>query len=1530
MYFNHRSAQGTPEFSGLDDSSQTELPINLGGVNASGLVPDLSSLESTQADRFPLVDTVRFWIAPFKGSVKVTGPVVLLTASGSSKADGVHASLWKHEMVGGQNTLLWQTDIGPQDTSAKTPIGVASVAVSAGDRLYFRTSSKYDAQDDAVLWDPVVEYVGSGVTPFQDANNLEVLKYQASKDFVMEGRNDVHVRVPFQGQVKLTGKLAKPLTSDDIEAVVLRNGLEVSGTKVDRAYNSTVPIAFDATFSVSPGDRIQLQIKSDSPVDLHGIVPLVADDVIKLVYVSAVDAQNQSIPVIGPQGEYLFQLDLPYDADIYSVLFPSSGASTPPPPPHKVDTSGSLQFTATVQTNAPTQRVHFTLKSSLQRLASGDFDFPAGGTKSLTFDVPVAKDQKLYFDFSTRETDASKFLAANITGATIGGASIGTVTSYLNKAVDQDRCTRPYRRWGVGALDGNKALYQNPIPDTFCEDELAVLDKSYSPPDNPFDAIGAAELVRNEQLTYLLFPFPGGRKCAGPGGVCPLPTTPLWGATDEDVYVSGLVMSPGRHGANDVGVPDSASVAGAFAPKRLSYTNQTTFSLGASVLVAGASVSRSASTSRSIVDYMDMNGDGFPDVVSAAGVQYTSPRGSLDERHGVLDHARDSEGVTYNVGIDGNAPISLANSKGRQGGTGTALANGAGPAEQMPSLGFGINAGKSLGWSDSRLELHDINGDGLPDQVFRDGNNLKVRLNYGYAFGPPEVFDDGSAINLGNSEETNGGAGLSFNDGRYGFGGGLSAASGTTRIREHGAPTGLEQKEGETLLDVNGDGLLDRVRPVIGANPGEMVFKVRINTGNRFAAEVDWTGVPLSRDVTESANRSLGEGAYFTYGFGPLCIGGCYIIVNPGYDASQGMNRQEVMVSDIDGDGYPDHLTSHSDSSVTVARNRTGRTNLLKVVRRPLKASFEVDYSRAGNQPNHPQSRWVLSRVTTFDGFPGDWTNQNPGADYQLTTYSYESGFYDRFEREFYGFAKITETEHDTRGLTSVPASFSKPYRKTERLFANDSFFSTGLLLRETVTGLDTGTPKLFTDVQNAYTLREVSTGNPLTDKKTLSAVFPELTQTLRVAHEGNPAVGIATLMLYEYDAVGNVTKMIDSGDAGSDDDFTATMTYTGTPGGLHSGCASNNIVGLADSITVKSATGQTLRHREASFNCTTGDLLALDQTINGTQSANSQFTYQSNGNLQTVKGPQNLHGARYSLAFNYDATTQSHVVTVTDSFGYASTATYDLRYGVVKSETDPNGNVIDRTYDEFGRLRNVTGPYELGAHPYTLRFEYHPEATTPFAITDHINVFRGDADPITTILFIDGLKRVTQTKKRHHPQGQERHAPRHDGRLRPRRLRPPRPHHRSLLPHSRAQKRPPQRHLQPHLRRDPADHHRLRRNEPRPHHDHSRQHLHHPHLLDRPRQVRPLETLDHDDRRPRQRKGHLPRHPRPDPKHPGVQRPRPGDLDPVRLRPGSTAHRSPRRQRQPDESHLRSPRPPHADRQPRHRQDPDGLRRGE
>jgi RHS repeat-associated protein len=553
------------------------------------------------------------------------------------------------------------------------------------------------------------------------------------------------------------------------------------------------------------------------------------------------------------------------------------------------------------------------------------------------------------------------------------------------------------------------------------------------------------------------------------------------------------------------------------------------------------------------------------------------------------------------------------------------------------------------------------------------------------------------------------------------------------------------QRDGQSLLDVNGDGLVDRVV----ANGSTLA--VRFNTGNGFFSGGESYNGMQSRDTVENKAASIGGGGYFTISIGPLCIAACYLIINPGGDVSESLNKAEVVLQDVNGDGYPDHLMSEEDGELRASLNNHGRTNLLKRVDRPMHGWFEVDYERKGNTFEDPNSHWALSRVLSYDGLAGD------GTDYQLRTITYGPGFYDRFEREFYGFSEVVETNRDTTGIApavlAATPDAAPAYRKTKREYHNDSYFTKGMMSRETVIGLDTGSELVYGVNENDFLLREVDTGLETTDptalRFTLSPVFPMLQSTSMKHSEGNPSIYLQTQTFMTYDVYGNTATLIDTGDAGSGDDYSATITYTGAAGGPHESCADNYIVGQADSIVVRNAAGAILRQRNADYDCPGGDLVGLTHVTDAAGSTSSSaFAYDSFGNLSQVVGAPNHAGERYTLNFTYDPDIQTHIASATDSFGYSSETQYDLRFGEPSSITDQNGNTITKTFDAFGRPATVVGPYEQTTGYATVTYEYHPEATVPWARTQNLDPFRDLADPIETIVFTDGMKRVVQSKK--------------------------------------------------------------------------------------------------------------------------------------------------------------------------------------
>ena len=122
-------------------------------------------------------------------------------------------------------------------------------------------------------------------------------------------------------------------------------------------------------------------------------------------------------------------------------------------------------------------------------------------------------------------------------------------------------------------------------------------------------------------------------------------------------------MSSSRLGRDTITTPTAADFAGGRAVDRLSFTTQTAVGGGVSFL----SGSVSTGTTGSRVDYLDLNGDKFPDIVSNGRVQYSTATGGLDGSSrsvGGLGAPRDSDATAVNVGVGGSPAAFLGDSGG--------------------------------------------------------------------------------------------------------------------------------------------------------------------------------------------------------------------------------------------------------------------------------------------------------------------------------------------------------------------------------------------------------------------------------------------------------------------------------------------------------------------------------------------------------------------------------------------------------------------------------------------------------------------------------------------------------------------------------------------------------------------------------------------------------------------------------------------------------------------------------------------------
>jgi RHS repeat-associated protein len=1261
VLFNHLDPNGVPTFT--ENSADTPVPIGPGAVDTNGIVADYEALFQQQVDTFPLADTLRRWEAPFSGRVAVAGAVALVQDTSPERARYRTAD-GVRVAIQQDGSELWSTAIEATDYTPKTPSGVDSITVDRGDHLYFRVQSRFDGAYDQVSWEPRIAYLD--VNPTTDVNNLDAYRYGGAGDFVLAGRRGASVQVPFNGTVRLAGELRKRgPTTDDIEVQVLRNGVPVFTGGLTAA--ETAILNVNPSFTVARNDSVQLRVKVDSPIDVSQL-----EWAPHLFYTVTPDVS----PIVDGDGKPLIQLHPPYDVDTYPV-----DGLTAPQQAWTVPDTGTVTIDPRASAAAGTNgTVVFTVKKRGVRLAKRTLTLTSGTSPDASFSLDVTAGDQLFFDFSVYDPALTVSGSVEVDDDPVPGA--------VHASANPGLLALPYRGWTYAGYNGNRDRALAPIVE-------ADLERAFEPTSG-YDPHTAKAYLFN-----------------------PVPEQSSWRGPDDLGWVKAGSMSSSRLGPDDISVPRPGDFAGGRAVRRLSQTSQLAVGAGVSLL----SGSLSTGTSTGEVDYLDLNGDLFPDIVSDGRVQYTTGNGGLDAANraiGGLGTPRTVDASAVNVGVGGSPAAFFGSGRGEvdTGGKKPPRSNKTGT--QMTPLGLVFEAGLGRGDSAPQFDLVDVNGDLLPDRVTQDGSGLRVALNLGYGFAPAEPWGT-AAIDNAASENGSIGVSLGFNGGIYDFAGGASLSKNKSQTSE-------------TLLDLNGDGLLDRVLP--GGGSG---LRVGFNTGNGFAAPVAWSGAQtgICKDDTTvglagidwnnarvcTGDTGLGGGAYFTIGIGPLCTAGCYVITNPGLDGDQSMSRDEGVLRDVDGDGYLDHVASTADNGMTVASNRTGRTNLLKSIDRPLRGTVTLEYQRDGNTVAAPESRWVLSRTTVHDGHPGD------GVDTEVMAYEYAGGVYDRREREFYGYGSITGRQVD-------PAT-GATYRTQLQQVRTDSFATKGLLAKLVTSD---GAGNRFRETEYTYLTRDVTTGTEPAAPDTTDPVFPQLLRTDLRDYEGAAAPGVTTFSTSHYDALGNVDRFTDAGDAGADDDTTTTTTYAG--------CADSYVVGVPTGTRITGSGGTELRRSEATVDCGTGDLTQVRQFLGDGAAAVTDLEYRTDGNLRAVTDPPNEAGQRYRRQYEYDPVAATHVVSVTDSFGLASTATYDLRFGVADSETDTNGNTTTTVYDGVGRPVSVTGPYQQGGGTPTVRFEYHPDAAVPWARSRHLDSFRSPTDTIDSVVFTDGRKRVVQTKR--------------------------------------------------------------------------------------------------------------------------------------------------------------------------------------
>ena len=1328
VYFNHividSNGRAVPTFT--LSSGDTPSPISGGGVI------DLSDTEidpGEQAELIansPLQDVVRVWQAPFAGTIKVEGRVQLQAPQAGydeieyEKADGVRIAIQSG------NTERWNKTITKGDFSSYAA-NVSAINVTKGQRIYFRVQSGANEMAngafDQVKWTPVISYTDR--TNQMNPNGQGTAVYTLSEtDYIsIESPN----YIPSASSATVSGTFIKPVTSDNItlKAVLstdetiddghgnaIANPAYQQVTVYQRTFNWNETYNGNLSFNVNnsiAGENLQLLVVSETNVAIENIKwsPVIAYLIDGSAVSSAGTVAYSAYSTMLSEGQ-------PYNLTVNNTIKVEPKFSGLPTIPD-ITINGKLLMAV--------KNVNGLLAKQEVNITNGVVT-PASIINSV-----AAQAGSIWVEYYI--SDTGLFSRLGIPQAVITANAIAsTVTANTFTARSNDGYGIMHRGWGQFVYNAADGRYGNPI-----DESLLVLPQTEA----------AADPMK--MVFMPMSPDSDGKK--------------YWMGQTPDNYIKGSLMSSSRLGEQDVvltnPLADFSNIngttgsciegSGASAPVLQSKSSSTGYFLGGGIGPVSGNISTASGWENTQRSFTDMNGDGFPDIITENQIQYTNRKGGFDGEVLSGNYTHYSKNSSKSGGAGGGGII-LSNSNTSSGNatTGTSTekkSTGTSSGSLWSKITAYSNAAKtsvengtnklkasgsldgSLNNDETSYTLLDVNGDGLPDKINADKT---VQINLGYGFTDPIDWSL-DKIQEGKSTTISAGGGLGYDIKQSSFSGGFGITTTTSSVNY-------------MLLDVNSDGLPDKVW-----EDGGSVY-VSLNTGNGFSPEFEWAGmerVNKTASTSESANVAVTFG--FVIPFTPIKI-----VANPGGSIAQTMSRSLYDIRDIDGDGFPEIVSSDEDGKMTVYRSTIARTNKLKSVNNPLGGSFTVDYDRSLATYDHPGGKWVMKSVEINDGILDDGANMK-------TIFEYADGKQERHEREFLGFGKVITKNIDTESTDA-----DKVYRKAIQEYDVNSVYTAGNQKRSVV---EDASGNKFTESVNEYHSYKVTasadTYSFVSDNSICSdraITFTPMKYAKSVVYEGQADGMTANESYYEYYLDGyfgdlKSYKYSDKGALGNAGtgafNYQTFVEYTNN--------LNKHILGLPVKVQVKGSDGKLYRQTEAAYDLAYANhLTKVTQTLDeGGNKAEIDIAYDKYGNITRKTLPANSKGQRMFYKYLYDRDYNMYVERVEDAFGYRSEMeNYDYRFGIPLTTRDMNGYTLESTIDQFGRVETITGPNEqvLGL-PYTIKFEYHPQIvkdatgikSPAYAVTKHYDP-QNPTDDLETVTFTDGFGRAIQVKK--------------------------------------------------------------------------------------------------------------------------------------------------------------------------------------
>ncbi len=1276
---------------------------------------------------YPNIQAVRVWVAPYNGKIKIESQAripddVVNLMKITQIGDGLKLSIQKS----GQPTLLSELKLDTITYSGT--MNYSNLNVKRGDKIFFRMESLEKRTYDKVIWDPKITYTSyknkSGVDILTgldriDGNKDSIFRFKASEDFALSSQGGlvqtyVGGRLLIKPKIEVEGPLTEPLNYK-----VYKNDTIVLNRVIPKntIVNINNIINNDTIISISKNDKLRAELTCFGRVKW----PLVHAGVEMSIIESDNDTIQDIIDTISVPGDTIYTLT--YNPEISRNIYQYSKI---PSLLWQSNYTGTISIKPVIYPTTITSnyKLRMTIKDENGLVDTFTFSTPTPINTSKY--VNVISGKKYYIDYYAEST-LGEIIDSISTSIQYGSTTVKNASGFYTNYKEEDYSIfgALYRGWGqfgykpqdttINYID-TTLLVLNIMNTTSVIDTSTVFtitsDDPESPVTNGYNPLAGNFFAANPDYEHNYW-IPYGNI----NYFCKDTMANIFKYDDVDIDTTILEADNPIPSTTTNPKPTVANKESYSEPSR-NYNVNARLDLSLIDLSIGGTVNKGKQ--RVTSDLMDVNGDGFPDIVSGSVVLCSKPRGGLSGK--IFNHITGNN-VEADV-MDYEA--TGASAGGQKMNVGKEMRNG--PVNSKISMGGA--AGGSTSESTGGSTWIDINGDGLPDKVKFNDPNSTVYLNYGYGFSRSEAWNS-SGIKKSHSNS------LSLSD-NWDLFSGINTSRGGKQFNlvDGSISGGLGITGGENItersfLDVNGDGLIDIVYL-----DGDTV-RANINTGTGFSNPIPLIGdgsIDYSLTLGASINGGISLGVPIWIFKIVGCVSG-YKGWNIAYSKSKWI--------DMNNDGYPDYVTEGDGNEVKVRYSLIGKANLLKKVITPTRTNIDIDYQLSASSVNSPQRHWqmISTKISNHD------TYDPAQHDTIYTTYKYKNRYYDRYEREDYGYDSV---------LTySYLNSNTVPYRTNIDVYYNDNYMFKGIKNR-TITA-DSQGRKIQDNIYD-YRAKDRITGDAVNESLAFcsSDAYPAINEEIVKYYllTGDTSAQITTKKAYNHGPYGNVKRYADYGDitTTNDDVYSEINYYEDT---------SKYIVGVPYDFNVISDTINypSLRHKQANIN-SFGDMDQLNINISNNTYMTYDYWYDQYGNIIKRISPADAAGHRMTTKYTYDNTLYCLPILVQDSnLGYQSSATYNYKWAAPVETIDIAGNPQRYTYDSRGRIATVQGPKEIASgYPYTIKYEYSDLVMRtvsgniyllrkPWARTLHYDP-SDTSNKIKTVTFIDGLGRIIQTKK--------------------------------------------------------------------------------------------------------------------------------------------------------------------------------------